>query len=116
MPLPSCCLLYTSIKRISFALCILAVLSGIAFWYYQSHLEQFKFHGAETFTMTFGQSHELSDSGYSQAKDILKQRVEILAGEKNYIQSQEKNGDVTYVLPAKKMCIRDSRQRQTSKL
>lgn len=89
------------IKRISFALCILAVLSGIAFWYYQSHLEQFKFHGAETFTMTFGQSHELSDSGYSQAKDILKQRVEILAGEKNYIQSQEKNGDVTYVLPAK---------------
>lgn len=88
------------IFRIASVLCLLCLFSGAGFWYYQTHLEEFKFRGVETISLSFAKANESSQEQYQSDLETLEKRLQILAGKDNYILSEEKNGDISAVMPA----------------
>ncbi len=83
--------------------CLLAVL-GMGYWYYQRHLEQFKFRGQDTVHLAFSRPEDITDEGYQQMFDTLEERMDILAGENNYI-IEEKEEKIRAVIPLNP-CVR----------
>ncbi|MGI6007310.1 MAG: serine/threonine protein kinase [Ruminococcus sp.] len=58
---------------------------GIGFWYYQSHLEQFKFRDTDTLHLTFSRPDSITDEAYEKLLETFEKRTEIIAGENNHI-------------------------------
>lgn len=87
-------------KRISAVFCALLLFAGAGYWYYMSHLADFKFRDEEIITVSFGQTDSLSHGDYQSAEDILAGRLDVLLGENNYIieKTNEKTMEVTMPL------------------
>ncbi|MGI6012362.1 MAG: serine/threonine protein kinase [Ruminococcus sp.] len=88
--------------------CLCAAL-GIFYWYYQSHLEQFKFRGEDTLHMAFSRPDDITGGEYEKILKAFEDRVEIIAGEGNHIikADEEEFHAVIPSDPFKKMIERD---------
>ena len=78
--------------------CLCAVL-GLGCWYYQSHLEQFKFGGADTLHLAFSRPENITDEAFEQLLDDFEQRTEVIVGEDNHIIRSD-GEEIQVVLPA----------------
>ncbi len=78
--------------------CLCAVL-GLGYWYYQSHLEQFKFGGADTLHLAFSRPENIADEEFERLLDDFEQRTEVIVGEDNHIIRPDEE-EIQAVLPA----------------
>jgi len=70
-----------------------------AYIYADNHIASFKFRGIQTETVVLIPDENMSAKEYQTAKEIISDRLNILAGEDNYLIQEDKDSNLTIITP-----------------